>query len=123
MTYTQSITPKPLNPRATLALCDRCGENPPRFVIGVGLAVTRLCALCGVRQDLSELHPIEAQRLQDQRLRWITTPNPETDVDDETFDAAQYHDPSRLSADDDVMVERVARMEFVAMLDETAVAA
>lgn len=121
--YTQPTTPKPLNPRSTLALCDRCGENPPRFVIGVGLAVTRLCALCGVRQDLSELHPIEAQRLQDQRLRWIWTPNPETDVDDETFAATHYQDPAKLSADDDVMVERVARMTFVAMLEEMAVAA
>jgi len=112
-----------INPRSVLALCDRCGENPPRFLVGSGVTEVWLCALCGVHQDLYALPDADARALQDQRLRWITTPNPETDVDDETFAATHYQDPAKLSADDDVMVERVARMTFVAMLEEMAVAA
>lgn len=112
-----------INPRSTLAMCDRCGENPPRFLVGSGVTEVWLCALCGVDQNLHELSDDDAQALQDQRLRWITTPNAETDVDDETFAATHYQDPTRMSADDDVMVERTARMQFVAMLEEMAVAA
>ena len=104
-------------------MCDRCGENPPRFVVGHGVTEVWLCALCGVHQDLYELPDADARALQAQRLHWIGTPNAETDVDDETFSATHYQDPAKLSADDDVMVERVARMEFVAMLEEMAVAA
>jgi len=121
--YCQKDTTVTINPRSTLALCDRCGENPPRFLVGHGVTEVWLCALCGVHQDLYALSDADARALQAQRLHWIGTPNPETDVDDETFAATHYQDPARLSADDDVMVERVARMEFVTMLEEMAVAA
>ncbi len=115
MSYLNPTTSQ-INPRVSVTRCDQCGENPARFVIGIGLRVTRLCALCGVHVDLNTLHPIEARRLQAARLQWITTPNHETDVDDETFAATHYTDPARVSQDDDAMVERYARKVFVAML-------
>lgn len=107
ITYTKDTTTH-INPRATLRRCDRCGENPPRFVIGIGMRVERICPLCAVECDLTTLPDPMARRLQEALIRWITTPNPELDCDDETF-AAQ-------SADDDAMTERWARQRYVASL-------
>ncbi len=113
MTITTNDTTTRLNPNATLALCDRCHEHAPRFVVGTGIRA-RLCPLCAVRADLSALDPMEARGLSEALTAWITTPNPRTDMpaDDDFY--AQFGDRTWGARELDLEAERQARRELVA---------
>ena len=110
---TNDTTSTRLNPNATLAMCERCGEHAPRFVCGTGVLMVRLCPSCAVAQNLNELPAIAAEQLQAALIAWITTPNPALDGDDETFYAARSrHAWTQRDLDDEA--ERQARKAWVA---------
>lgn len=112
MSYTKDTTAT-INPRATLATCDRCHEHAPRFAAGTHPGADWLCPSCAVEQKLDELPTIAAEHLQKALIKWITRPNPALDCDDDTFygrlDARTW---TQRDLDDEA--ERNARKAWVA---------
>lgn len=112
-TFHSTASTSRLNPNATLAMCDRCGEHAPRFVCGVGIATVRLCPSCAVTQNLNDLPAIAAEQLQAALIAWITMPNPALDCDDDTF-YGRLNTRTWTQRDLDDEAERQARKAWVA---------
>lgn len=83
-----------INPNATLAVCDRCGEHAPAMKLRgwnpeTGRdAVLALCWGCAVAEDQTALLWPMGEQLQATLEQWIREPHPLLDCTDDEFYAA-----------------------------------